>query len=176
MLRGVAACIQQGAATQIGVHADVVGRVGQGEAKAGLHRTHLAHRAIVQQGQQVARLRLKPPRVGLQQHHAVLALSGKHGLRLGQAQRQRLLAQDVLALRRRLDSPFGVQAVGQGDVDGVNGRVGQQGLVAAVVARNAVGCGIGGSGVGVAAGHGIDADFTALADIACELFGDIGAA
>ena len=71
----------------------------------------------------------------------MLARGGKHGLRLGQAQRQRLLAQDVLALRCRLDGPLGMQAVGQGDVDGVNRRVGQQRLIAAVVARNAVGGG-----------------------------------
>ena len=58
--QGVAACVQQGAAAQVGVHADVVGRRGQGEAKAGLHRAHVAHRAIVQQCQKVARLRLKP--------------------------------------------------------------------------------------------------------------------
>ena len=106
----------------------------------------------------------------------MLARGGKHGLRLGQAQRQRLLAQDVLAMRRRLDSPLGMQAVGQGDVDGVNGRVGQQRLIAAVVARNAVGCGIGGSGVGVAAGHGIDPRAFAGPHVARELFGDVGAA
>ena len=79
-------------------------------------------------------------------------------------------------MRRRLDRPFGVQAVGQRGVDGVNGRVGQQRLVAAVVAGNAVGCGIGGSGVCIAAGDGIDADFFALANIARELLGDVGAA
>ena len=105
----------------------------------------------------------------------MLARGGKHALRLGQAQRQRLFAQDVLAVRCHLDGPFGVQAVGQGDVDGVNGRVGQQRLVAAVVAGNAVGCGIDGSGGGVAAGHGIDAHAFAGPHVACELFGDVGA-
>ena len=55
-----------------------------------------------------------------------------HPLRLGGGQRQRLLAQDVLAGPGRGDRPLGVEVVGQRDVDGVDVRVGEERLVRAV--------------------------------------------
>lgn len=45
-----------------------------------------------------------------------------------------------------------------------------------MVARNAVGGGLGGSRLGIATGGRINTDFVALANIARELFGDVGAA
>ena len=51
---------------------------------------------------------------------------------------ERLLAQHVLAGLERADRPLDVQPVGQRDVDGVDVGVGEQRLVGAVRARDAV--------------------------------------
>ena len=64
-----------------------------------------------------------------QQHARPRAQASTIALRLGRGQRQRLLAQDVLAGPRRGDRPFGVEVVRQRDVDGVDVRVGEQRLV-----------------------------------------------
>ena len=54
----------------------------------------------------------------------------------GGGQGERLLAQDVLAGPSRGDRPFGVQVVGQRDVDRVDVRVGEERLVGAVGPRD----------------------------------------
>ena len=73
-----------------------------------------------------------------------LALGDVEGaLDLLGAARQRLLAEHVLAGLERADRPLDVQRVGQRDVDRVDLGVGEQRLVGAVRARDAV---LGGEG------------------------------
>ena len=60
-----------------------------------------------------------------------------HRLRLARRQRQRLLAQHVLAGPRRGDRPLGVEVVRQRDVDGVDVGVREQRLVGPVRPRDA---------------------------------------
>ena len=60
-----------------------------------------------------------------------------HALRVGGGQRERLLAQDVLAGAGGGDRPLGVEVVRQRDVDGVDVRVGEERLVRAVGPRDA---------------------------------------
>jgi hypothetical protein len=72
----------------------------------------------------------------LHQQDPGLVGRGDHPLRVGDRQRQRLLAQDVLARAGGGDRPLGVKVVGERDVDGVDVLVGEQCLVRAVDARD----------------------------------------
>ena len=173
--QGIAAGIEQCATSQGRLQADIAHRVGHGEAKARLHRPHLADLTPRQQRQHGAGLGLKVVGKGLQQHHPVLACCIKHRLRLRQAQRQRLLAQHMLARLRSLDHPFCVQAVGQGQVDRIKLCISQQGFVAAVPAPNAAGLGKRHGGLAAPACHGIHADPGARGHITGKLPGNIGA-
>ena len=78
------------------------------------------------------------PKIDNEQHHAVAPRRREHGLRLGQAERQRLLAQHVFAGARRLHRPGRMQAVRQRQVDGVDLRVVEQVFVACMVALDPV--------------------------------------
>jgi len=95
---------------------------------------------------------------------------------LVQIQRQRFFAQHMFACTGGRDGPRRMQAVGQGQVDGIDVGVGQQGLVAAERPLDLIlackGLGV----VGLAAGHGRHHQARAAAHIANELAGDIGAA
>ena len=175
--QAIAAGVAQRAAAELGQRADVAPRrVDQREAEADLHRAHAADGAAVQQVEQRRRLRLEPPGIGLEQHHAVPARGIEHLLRLGAVHGQRLLAQHVLAVPRAGDRPFGMQAVGQRDVDRIDTVVAQQCLVAAMGTRQAVFGGEAAGLVGVTAGHCDQVDARTATDIACELPGDVGAA
>ena len=115
----IAACVQQGATAKVGLHADVGVGVTHGEAKAGLHAAHLANLVVAQTRQQVAGLGLEPIGVRLQQHHALLARDFKHACDFCQVECQRFFAQHMFARLHGANGPLGMQAVGQGDVNGV---------------------------------------------------------
>lgn len=176
----IAAGVEQRTAAELGVHADVALRLREREAEARVHRAHAADGAGLQQRDHVGRLRLEPVRVALQQHDTVLARRAEHGLRLGQREGERLLAQHVLAGLGGVHRPGRVQAVGQRDVDGVDFGVGEQRLVAAVVARDAVRGGEGRRRLGAPARHGDDTHAPARCrparDMVAEGAGDLGAA
>jgi len=59
------------------------------------------------------------------------------GRRFRLVERKGFFTQDMLARLRRADRPEGVQRVGRGDVDGLDLRIGQQGLVRAVAPGDA---------------------------------------
>ena len=63
---------------------------------------------------------------------------GRHGIDLGDAQRERLLAQHVLSGFQGADRPLSVQVVRERDVHRVDSDVGQEGLVRAVGSRDAM--------------------------------------
>jgi hypothetical protein len=67
---------------------------------------------------------------------------------------ERLLAEDILARRQRLDRPLGVEGDGQGDVDGIDRPGGQQLLVGAVAGLQPQLVSERPRPVDVAAGHG----------------------
>jgi len=171
----IAAGVHQGAAAERRARADVGAcGVAQREAEARLHRTHRAQRT--QQLEQRAGLRLEPPRVRLEQQHAVAARRVEHRARLGQAHGQRLLAQHVAPALRGAHRPLRVQAVGQRNVDRVERVVVEQRVVAGMGARDAeVGRERARLG-GVAAAHRVDAHQAARRDVARELARDVGAA
>ena len=174
--QGVAASVQQRTTTQVGVHADITGAVGEHKPETRLHRAHVANGTALQQRLQVAGLRLEPPGVGLQQHHPVVACCGEHGLGFFLAQRQGFFTEHMFALPRRRDSPGGMQAVGQRDVDRIHVRVGQQGLVAAMPARQAVLLRESLRRRIAAAGHRDDLHGPTVLQVADPLAGDLGGA
>ena len=80
---------------------------------------------------------------------------GGHAVELVQRDCQGLFAQDVLARLRGGDGPFTVQRVGQGDVDGVDLRVGEHVFIGAVGRGDPL-CGGIGLGLGqIAAGDAV---------------------
>ena len=96
------------------------------------------------------------PHEGLHEHQAG-GLGGIPGhVDLGGVARVGLLAEDVLAGRQRRQRPGVVHRVGQRDVDGIDLRVGQEGLVGAVDPADAVGLGERPAGLGRTAAHGHD--------------------
>lgn len=70
------------------------------------------------------------------QQHVRLPASRGHPLRLAGRQRNRLLAQHMLARLRRPDRPFHMKMIRKRNIDGVDARIGEQLLVAAVRLRN----------------------------------------
>ena len=66
----------------------------------------------------------------------MLRAGGRHCVHLSKGDGQRFLAEHVLARLHGFDAPFGVQAVGQRDVDDVDVRVGQHRLIAAEGVRD----------------------------------------
>ena len=76
----------------------------------------------------------------LHQHPAGAGGGSRHRLGLGRVGRERLLAEHVLAGIEGADGPLGVQPVGQGVVDGLDLRVGQQRLVAGIDMPHALAC------------------------------------
>ena len=129
---GVAAEVHQAAAGGAVLQADIV----QGEAhvagEAGLDQAHRAHRAGLDKLDQFCGLGMAAVHEGFEQKYVVVARGLDERHRLTQVGGQRLLAEDVLAGLRRLDAPLGVEMVGQGVVDHVYVRVGEQRLVAPV--------------------------------------------
>ena len=118
---GVAADVGQGAAAERGVHPDV-GRVGEQEVEGAVELGRLADRAVLEEARE-------PAVLGLEGEHERLPqrLGGGGGdvedvPGLGRADAERLLAQHRLARLQRPDRGFGVQGVGQRDVDGVDVR------------------------------------------------------
>ncbi len=81
-----------------------------------------------------------------------------HAIDVGGGQRQRLLAQDVLAGLSRLDGPLGVEMIRQRNVDGVDRRIGEQRFVRPM-AR--------GISTSAAAARARDASRLAIASIVC---------
>ena len=75
--------------------------------------------------------------------HGGIAAGHDHRASVGQAQRQRLLAQDVLAGGGGGQGLILVQLVGGADVDDLDRRVGQQGLDAVMAVGDAVLGGVG---------------------------------
>ena len=73
---------------------------------------------------------------GFEQEHVVVARGLDERHRLTHVGGQRLLAENVLAGLGRLDAPLGMEMVGQGVVDHVHVRVGEQRRVAPVAPRH----------------------------------------
>ena len=109
-----------------------IGRVNDVDGKMGAHFLDLADGAGGQQVLNPARLRVEAIHETFQQFHA-MASAGRHGGfgflgRNGDG----LLAQHVLSGLGRLHDPLGMQGIRQRDVDGIDGRVGEDGLIASV--------------------------------------------
>ncbi len=170
----IAARVEQHAAAELGLHADVRVRIRHREAETRLHAAHGTDRAFAEQRHHRGGLRLEVIRKRFEQHHAVLVGGIEHALCFVAIQRERLLAEDVLP--RSPDRPFGMQAVRQRNVDGVDIVAFEQRVVAAEPCADAVRlreslC------VFIAAARDCD-DFHAFAgfDVARELPGNVGAA
>jgi hypothetical protein len=86
-------------------------------------------------------------------HHTGGGACLDHGAGVGDAESQRLLAQDVLAGLGRRKGLGKVQLVGRRDIDGIHRRIGQKLFHAVITARNAVLPGEGGAAFGTAAHH-----------------------
>src|SRR5258708_11409022 len=107
---------------------------------------------------------------------AVLARGIEHRPRLAGGCRQRLLAEHVFARSGRADRPFGMQAIGQGDIDRVDFAIGQQGFIGAEMARNREFPSECSSFVGVAAGDGAHRHALGRSHARNETAGDVGRA
>jgi hypothetical protein len=77
---------------------------------------------------------MKTHHEGLDHALAAALACGNDGLSLAGIEPDRLLAQHVLARLQGFDGPLHVQVIGQRIVDGLDFRVGEQRLVAAVAA------------------------------------------
>nr|WP_269841384.1 hypothetical protein [Paucibacter sp. M5-1]MCZ7884462.1 hypothetical protein [Paucibacter sp. M5-1] len=153
----IAAHIEDAAAGQARLPAARAGTRRRGVAEGGLDMAQLADHAALQQVQQLGGLRQAAVHEGFHQHaaRALGRLERDHGL--GLVQPQRLLAQHMLAGAQRPHRPVQMLGVRQADIDGVHGRVGQQGLIARMGddrrARRRMDIGKGAGPGLVAAGH-----------------------
>ena len=101
-----------------------------GEAEARLDHPYLADGAGADQFADPGRLRMQAVHEGLAGEGAGLAVGMEYRVDLEGRERQRLFHQHVLAGLGRLDGPFGMAGMGQGDVDGVDLGIGEEGLIA----------------------------------------------
>ena len=69
---------------------------------------------------------------GFHQQDTVFLRGGKHFLHLRFAKCQRFFAQNMFLRLQGFDGPFAVDIVGQGDIDRLHFRIGQQFVIAAV--------------------------------------------
>ena len=109
---------------------------------------------VLAQLHQAGRHGVEAPVERLDDRLPALRASGQDGLGFGSVRREGLLQQHVLAGLERAQRPGRVQRVGQGVVDGVHVRVGQQGLVAPEGQLDAVPLGERRCPACVAGGHG----------------------
>ena len=123
--------VEQPAAAHLPLVADVVG-VLQPVAEPALNRPQPADAALTHERPHPLPLRVVQHDVGLLNLQAGLVANGDQAGSLGRVERDRLLAQHVLAGARRLHRPRDVKMVGQRVVDHVDRGIGEQGLVVAV--------------------------------------------
>ena len=116
--------------------ADVVG-VEQAIGEKGLDRAHFADRARARDLARTPPLRMMAHHERLGDELAGPRARGDQRLRLVGVERDRLLAQHVLAGLHRADRPRDVQLVGQRIVDRLDRRIGQQLLIGAIGAGDA---------------------------------------
>jgi hypothetical protein len=127
---------------------------GPGDAQAGVDRAHRAEIARAEQVGDEQRQRVVAIVEGLHQRPPRRPRGVGHSPGLVGVGRHRLFAQHRLAGLQGADGPFGVQAVGQGIVDGLDIRVVEQGLIVPVRSRHVMGPGEGRAPRRVARGHG----------------------
>ena len=110
-----------------------------------------------QQVDQLRRQRMQAVHIGFAEERAGLAGSLLHRLGLGGRKAHRLFTEYVLAVLGRLDRPFGMARMRRGDIDGIDRRIGEQGVVAMDDART--GKALGKTRlVGIACADRLDAD------------------
>jgi len=144
-----AADVEEGSAPVLRDVPDVVGVVVEVREPA-LHRAELADPTGADELAYSLPRGVEAVHESLHQPDASSGAGVDHLLRLSCVQRQRLLAQDVLAGPGRRDRPLGVEVVRQRDVDRVDLVVGQQVLVRAMRLRDPEPIGCGPCAVGVA--------------------------
>ena len=105
-------------------------------AEAGADHFQLADLSAAQRVDHLVRERVRAVHEGFDEHLARLARRVEHLLALRSGQGEGLFAQNVLAGAQGFDGPLVMQRVGQGVVDGIDGGVGQQRVVAAVNVGN----------------------------------------
>ena len=127
-----------------------------GEAERRADQPDPSDGAVAHQLDQAAGLGVVAVHERLHQQPA-LAVGDVEGLlHVGRAPPQRLLAKHVLAGLECADSPLNVHRVGERDVDGVDVRIGQQRVISAVCALDAVLGGVALGGLALPAGNGED--------------------
>jgi hypothetical protein len=132
----IAADVHQGSAAELGHVADV-GRIQVAVREERLDGLELADRTVANELAHLDPQRVQPVHEGLHEEHACGLAAVDHLLGLGGRHRQRLLAQHVLAGRRRPQRPRRMEVVGQRDVHGLDVRIVEELLVAAVVPGDA---------------------------------------
>ncbi len=165
----VAAHVHEGAALE-GLREPDVGLVRDPEAERGVHGSQLPQAR--QQLDELARLRRVAPHEGFLEDQASGFRSIERRGHVGWMAGIRLLAQDVLASRQRLQRPGVVQRVGQHEIDGLHVGVGEQGLVGAMHSRDGVLRGEGPATRRGAAAHRQDLDLVRQAGPGEQLGGD----
>ena len=152
---GVHAAVVNAAAAQRFNQADVAGVVDD-EGHAGVNVAQGADLTRCDDFPEAAALGMVHEDKSLKQQYVGLAARLDHLSALGRGDSEGFFAKDVLAGLGGLDGPFGVQRIGQRDIDRVDVRVVEQGLVTAQRHGNVVVAGKGIGGGLAAAGHGVD--------------------
>ena len=156
---GVHAAVVNTAAAQRFNQADVAGVVDD-EGHAGVNVAQGADFARGDDLLETAALGMVHKDKGLKEQHVGLAASLDHLPAFGRGDSEGLFAKDVFARLGGFDGPFGVQRIGQRDIDRVDVRVVEQGLVTAqrhgdiVVAGKGIGGGLAAAGYGIDLGTG----------------------
>ena len=156
---GIHATVVNAAAAQRFSQADVAGIVDD-EGHAGVNVAQSADLAGRDDFPETAALGMVHEDKGLKEQHFGLAASLDHLPALGRGDGEGFFAKDVFAGLGGFDGPLGVQRIGQRDVDCVDVRVVEQGLVTAqrhgniVVAGKGVGGGLAATGYGMDLGSG----------------------
>jgi hypothetical protein len=168
----VHAHVKQRAARLFGVSHPRVGRKRSRPTDVGAQGGDLADDARGDRRAEVADRRVAAHPHGLHEEHAPLAGQVDQGPRLGEVDGQRLLAQHRLARLQRPPGRLVVSIVGIGDVDDVDGVVGDQGVPVAVGVRDVEALGEGPRGFQGPRPHGRDARFGQQPEIPGEGGGD----
>ena len=118
----IAADIEQTAAPEFFLHANV-GRIQrwQGKCERSAHPAHLANGSAVEELTQPGRARVVRPHEAVHEVHSFCPAPIKHLLGFDGRGGKRLLAEDVLAALGGLHRPFGMQRVGEGIINSIDG-------------------------------------------------------
>ena len=125
---GITADIPQRAAAECAIHADVRGGL-EGESKAGHHGADRADGAVIDQPEHSCRQRLVTIHEPFFDDDAGRRGGGGNAIDVGRIERERLLAQHMLAGGDRRQRPRHVIGVGKGNVDRVDAGVIKQRVV-----------------------------------------------